>query len=148
MRMPLDESVTQDSYEIIKMGNTNTTGLPVYVDITSLKEYLEDTYTVIRSNGAVQRLWSMSPHQCSVYENSQRVTQAVMKDGVWRINMHTGSLVSNHFCGCRPVHEIWPTRLDGDDAEIALWQSALRTKLEAMWVLAIKEQAAAAAIPT
>lgn len=96
--------------------------------------YHTETYTVIRSSGEEQTGWMMSPqpHRCRHYgEDKWKPTcYATLERDGWRIHMHNGDEDPEnpkaHICGWRPLHEIWPTRLTGDQDAIEAWRTALK----------------------
>jgi hypothetical protein len=122
----------------LKMGAT----LSQCVNLAGQAVYLEDTYTVVRTNGEKQDGWLLKDkrHRCyhTPPQHARPHAHALLREQGWKVHLHNGdhddedgsNYREDHACGWRKLGTFWPTRLTGDQPAIDAWTEALRDRLE------------------
>jgi hypothetical protein len=108
------------------------------VNLAGESLYLDESYTVVRTSGAVEDGWMLTDkiHRCSNTDpRSQRPkAHAFLKPDGWSLHLHNGDQheeePDKHCCGFRRLSTFWPTRLTGDQPAITAWTEQLRDRLE------------------
>jgi hypothetical protein len=92
------------------------------------QQITKDTYTIKRTSGQMEVDWTMGAG-CG---SPEWVTQnAFKRDGSWRIYMTNGKDDINTVVqGWRPLHDVYPTRLEGNEEGIKQWQLMVGCLLE------------------
>jgi hypothetical protein len=111
------------------------------IGISSLPDFANETFTVIRTSGILDSGWTPSKYY---NENNGSVTEfktivgskfQVRKDEapVWRILMNNNKENDEMLMGWRKLSTIWPSSLNGNDEMIKEWQTAMEPKLELLY---------------
>jgi len=95
--------------------------------------YINENYTVIRTNGTTQEGWAISstPHKCdglASYSWSP-TAHATLSEKGWRVFLGNATTL-DHSCGWRPLGTFWPSRLTGNEEAICEWTEAFKSFLE------------------
>jgi hypothetical protein len=111
------------------------------IDISSLPDFANETFTVTRSSGLLDPGWG----PCKYYiENNGSHTEfktivaakyKVRQDEepVWRVLMNNKKEDAEVLFGWRKLSTIWPSCLDGNDELIKKWQTEMEAKLEPLY---------------
>lgn len=116
------------------MGQQMSIGKRFHVSLSQYEQIANDTYTVKRTSGELDRGWGL-PHQSGLEPNVEgpSATKHCGKDEkqTWRIFMDNGKTIPEEYVGgWRRLETIYPTRFDGDEEAIRIWRRDVLELLE------------------
>ena len=111
------------------------------IDISSLPDFANETFTVTRSSGQLDSGWG--PCKYFIENNGSHTEFKTIVAGkyevrqdeepVWRVLMNNKKEDADILMGWRKLSTIWPSRLDGNDELIKKWQTEMEAKLELLY---------------